>query len=166
LQLSLASKKFSPSAAAAAVVAAMRSAKDLPKARQEALSAVRSFIDSMRSVGEAIARDETVSKTTEVVEQVGEEVEEIVGWQVISMRDNRVREKHRKRDGNTYYKEPKKGQLGLYDMPRPPYESQRDKGVRAWGCRCRLVAVFGKKEPNERNKNNVPAVRLRTGKTG
>lgn len=68
----------------------------------------------------------------------------LVGWQVLSMLDERVRPKHRERHGRVYYYNPRpeRGERGMDEMPNPPYESPNDGGVWAPNCRCVLVPVF------------------------
>lgn len=75
-------------------------------------------------------------------------IETLVGWQVISMLDDRVRPKHAERHGRIYYYNPRpeRGERGFDDMPNPPYESPNDGGVLAHNCRCVLVPVFESRE--------------------
>ena len=66
----------------------------------------------------------------------------LLGWQIISMLDDRVRPKHAERHGRKYYYEPFPGERGLDEMPNPPYESPKDGGVLAYNCRCVLVPII------------------------
>lgn len=66
----------------------------------------------------------------------------LIGWQVISMLDNRVRPKHMIRHGMKYYYDPGPDERGLDEMPNPPYESPKDGGSMAYNCRCVLVPLI------------------------
>lgn len=72
----------------------------------------------------------------------------LVGWQILSMLDSRVRPKHAERHGRIYYYNPRpeRGERGMDEMPNPPYESAKDGGVMAWNCRCSLAPVFEDQE--------------------
>lgn len=64
----------------------------------------------------------------------------VVGFRVIGILDNRIRPAHRKRHGTAYYFDPRPGQFGIPQMPRPPYEAD---GTLAYNCRCILTPIFG-----------------------
>lgn len=72
----------------------------------------------------------------------------LVGWQIISMLDNRVRPKHAERHGRVFYYNPRpeRGERGMDECPHPPYESDKDGGVWAANCRCVLNPVFEDQE--------------------
>jgi SPP1 gp7 family putative phage head morphogenesis protein len=63
----------------------------------------------------------------------------VIGYQVHATLDRNTRPEHRRRDGTIYYKQPKRGQKGLDEMPRPPREAD---GSIAWNCRCYLTPVL------------------------
>lgn len=63
----------------------------------------------------------------------------IVGYQIHATMDQRTRPHHAARNGTVYYKDPKGGQPGLKDMPRPPLE---EDGTVAHNCRCYLTPVL------------------------
>lgn len=71
--------------------------------------------------------------------------EEIIGYQVLSVLDSRVRPEHRARHGTIYYRTPRGSQPSMAQMPQPPI----DPGNKiAWNCRCILVPVFSLREAN------------------
>ena len=47
----------------------------------------------------------------------------LVGYQIHATHDQHTRPHHAARDGTIYYKDPKPGQKGLDEMPRPPLEA-------------------------------------------
>lgn len=153
LQLLMASKRFSPEAAAAAAVAAMRAGQSPAKARAAAVASLRAFIDTMGQIGESIARKETVETETEAVKEVVKPIQDkVVGYQVLSMLLPTTRDKHRDRHRQIFYLNPGPGQKGMDDCPNPPYESERDKNELAHGCVCRLVAVISDRNKSDKRK--------------
>lgn len=62
-----------------------------------------------------------------------------IGFQIHATRDSHTRPHHAARDGTIYYKDPKGNQLGLDQMPRPPFEAD---GSLAFNCRCYLSPVL------------------------
>jgi hypothetical protein len=65
-----------------------------------------------------------------------------VAYQVFAVIDKNTRPEHYKRSGTIYYRNPKVGQLGFKDMPRPPYESPRMRNAWAPNCRCSLGPIY------------------------
>lgn len=63
----------------------------------------------------------------------------IEGYQVRAVLDHATRPEHRKRDGRKYYREPKSGQKGFGEMPRPPREAD---GTWSFNCRCWLSPIL------------------------
>lgn len=68
----------------------------------------------------------------------------IIGFEVMATLDGRTRPEHRRRHGTKYYKDPRPGQKGLDEMPRPPLEAD---GSIAWNCRCALIPLLAGTEP-------------------
>lgn len=73
----------------------------------------------------------------------------IAGYEIHSTKGNpHSRKWHLDRDGTIYYRQPKLGQKGFYQMPRPPMEAadprERPLGTPqvAFGCLCWLVPRF------------------------
>jgi SPP1 gp7 family putative phage head morphogenesis protein len=64
----------------------------------------------------------------------------VIGYQIHATLDQNTRPEHRRRNGTKYYKQPKRGQKGLDEMPRPPQEAD---GSIAWNCRCYLTPILG-----------------------
>ena len=69
-------------------------------------------------------------------EQLGDMIE---GYEIHAVLDHATRPEHRKRDGWKFYREPKGGQRGFDQMPRPPREAD---GSFAWNCRCWLEPIL------------------------
>jgi SPP1 gp7 family putative phage head morphogenesis protein len=63
----------------------------------------------------------------------------VIGYQVHASLDKNTRPEHRARNGTIYWREPKAGQKGCDEMPRPPLEAD---GSTAWNCRCYLSPVL------------------------
>lgn len=63
----------------------------------------------------------------------------VVGYEVYSVLDGRVRPEHAKRHGQRYWRNPKPGQRGLAECPQPPLEAD---GRLAHNCRCALLPLF------------------------
>ena len=70
-----------------------------------------------RTYGMAIAHEAAFNAH----EQLGDMV---IGYEIHAQRDQNTRAWHAERDGTIYYKDPKPGQKGLFQMPRPPLEAQ------------------------------------------
>lgn len=63
----------------------------------------------------------------------------VSGYQIHAVLDHATRPEHRKRDGRKYYREPRAGQRGFGEMPRPPREAD---GKWAFNCRCFLSPIL------------------------
>ena len=63
----------------------------------------------------------------------------VIGYQIHAVLDQNTRPRHRARNGTIYYADPKPGQPGYDQMPRPPLEAD---GSMSWNCRCWLSPVL------------------------
>lgn len=104
---------------------------------------VRPLVQGVQTSARRVARTECMRVAGEVQLQAWDELGDmVVGYQVHATLDQNTRPEHRDRDGTTYWKEPKPGQKGLDEMPRPPLESARDSYKVAFNCRCFLAPVL------------------------
>lgn len=127
-----------------ALAATMASAVTQGRTGAEIIALVRPQVENLRVVARRVARDASLhvahSMEMKAYESLGADV--VTGYTVHSVGDTHVRPEHRKRNGTTYYREPKRRQKGFDEMPRPPFESPRDGGKIAFGCRCWLSPVI------------------------
>ncbi len=107
-------------------------ARDIRPALQGVQSAARRVA---RTAGLWIAHEAELH----TYEQLGDMVR---GYQVHAVLDHATRPEHRARDGRKYYREPKAGQDGFDEMPRPPRESPKDGSTWSWNCRCFLSPIL------------------------
>lgn len=97
-------------------------------------------VDGVRSAAKRIARTEGQRVANEARMMAYRKLDPItVGYQIHATMDWRTRPEHAARSGTIYYKKPKRGQLGLDVMPRPPVE---EDGTVAHNCRCWLTPVI------------------------
>ncbi len=97
-------------------------------------------VDGVRSTARRIARTEGLRVAQEIQVRAWDGLGEMLqGYQIRAVLDERTREEHRLRNGTIYYKDPKPGQHGLEECPRPPLEAD---GTIAWNCRCTLSPVL------------------------
>ena len=72
----------------------------------------------------------------------------LVGYQVHAVHDEHTRPWHASRDGTVYYRDPKPGQKGWPQMPRPPREAPDSRErppntpALAFNCRCYLTPIL------------------------
>ena len=98
------------------------------------------IVDGVRSAAKRIARTEGQRVANEARMIAYKKLDPItVGYQIHATMDWRTRPHHAARSGTIYYKKPKRGQLGLDVMPRPPVE---EDGTIAHNCRCWLTPVI------------------------
>lgn len=114
------------------------------RSEREVASLILPAVQGVQTVARRLVRTEAIrighDSQGEVYERLGEAVE---GYTVLSVRDEKVRPAHRRRHGWRYYRRPEAWQRGFDQMPRPPFESQRDGFRLAWNCRCYLRPIFG-----------------------
>lgn len=110
---------------------------------------LRPALQGVQTSARRVARTEGMRVAHEVqmaaYDQLGDLV---IGYQIHATKDGNTRHWHRDRDGTIYYKEPKPGQKGLFQMPRPPMEAP-DPAERpantphvAPNCRCYMTPVM------------------------
>jgi SPP1 gp7 family putative phage head morphogenesis protein len=130
------SKLASPEAIAAIVARGYSEGKNVKQIAADLLPVLQGVQSSARRV----ARTEGMRIAHEIQFATWEQMGDLViGYQVHSVHDDHVRPEHKKRDGTIYYKNPKAGQKGIDEMPRPPIEAD---GSVAHNCRCYLTPVF------------------------
>jgi SPP1 gp7 family putative phage head morphogenesis protein len=92
------------------------------------------------NVARRVARDEGVRVATASQLAVSEQIPSLViGYQIHSVLDERVRPEHRRRDGRKFFREPTGDQRPLSECPHPPIEAD---GKWAYGCRCFLTPII------------------------
>jgi hypothetical protein len=115
----------------------------------EIAKALRPIVDGVKSTAKRIARTEGMRIALQTQEKQWAALGDFVlGYQVHAVLDERTRRSpnlqldHYRRDGLIYYKQPKRGQLGMDDCPHPPLEAKNNGSVYAWNCRCTLSPVL------------------------
>ena len=107
---------------------------------QKMADALLPYVQGVQSTARRIARTESARIANEARMQAYDALgSTIVGYQIHATMDWRTRPEHAHRSGTIYYKNPKRGQKSLGEMPRPPLESD---GTVAHNCRCYLSPVF------------------------
>jgi uncharacterized protein with gpF-like domain len=102
-------------------------------------------LNGVRVSARRVAHDEVMWTSHKAQQAAWKQVDDqIIGYTVHSVLDNRVRPDHEKRDGWTFYKTPTAGQRGMDQRPDPPRESPRDGGRWSYNCRCFLTPIFAK----------------------
>lgn len=110
---------------------------------------LRPLVANVQASAARVVRTESMRVAHETQFQMYEQVPGVVGYQIHSMHFPATREWHARRDGTIYYRDPKPGQKGFRQMPRPPMEAD-DPGERPSGtphvaanCLCWLTPVMG-----------------------
>jgi SPP1 gp7 family putative phage head morphogenesis protein len=94
-------------------------------------------VDGVRSSARRIARTEGLRVAQEMQVRAWDGLGDmLLGYQVRAVLDERTRVEHRLRNGTIYYRDPKLGQKGMDECPRPPLEAD---GSYSWNCRCTLA---------------------------
>lgn len=94
-----------------------------------------------------VARTAGLQAATEMQLAASEEIPGlVVGYQILAVLDGRTRPEHKRRSGTVYYRNPRPGQKGMREMPRPPMEPD---GTLAHNCRCLLSPVFPSDTPDD-----------------
>ena len=103
------------------------------KAPREIAKALEPVVDGFRSTAQRIARTEGMRVAHDVQHQAWEAMgtDLVIGYQLHATLDQHSRSWHAARNGKVYYREPKNGQSGFDEMPRPPLEPD---GSVAWNC--------------------------------
>lgn len=116
---------------------------------QQIAAAVRPAVQGVQTSARRVARTEGMRVAHEIQMEAYEDLGElVVGYQIHATLDEHTRPWHRRRDGTTYYRDPKPGQKGFAQMPRPPMESPdlTDRPPRtpfiAPNCRCYVTPVL------------------------
>lgn len=105
---------------------------------------IRPAVQGVQSSARRIARTEGMRIAHDVQMDMYEQVPGIIGYQIHSMHFPATRDWHAKRNGTIYYRDPKPGQKGFDQMPRPPMEApdprERPAGTPevAHNCLCVL----------------------------
>lgn len=95
------------------------------------------LVNGVASSARRIARTETMRVAQYQDMKSNEELGDLViGYQIHATLDQNTRPAHAARNGQIYYKNPRRGQLGYEDLPNPPEESPREGRKIAWCCRC------------------------------
>jgi hypothetical protein len=70
----------------------------------------------------------------------------VIGYRVFDPGGPTARKDHLRRSGQTYWREPKPGQIGFQKMPVPPLDkggpNEDDPPGIKWGCRCWLEPIL------------------------
>lgn len=119
------------------------------KTQQEIAKALLPHADGVRSSARRVARTWGIYVAGESQREAHESLGDLViGYEVRASPGPYSRPWHQERSGTIYYKQPKQGQKGLAQMPRPPLEAE-DPGERpagtprvAWNCLCYLMPVL------------------------
>jgi SPP1 gp7 family putative phage head morphogenesis protein len=99
------------------------------------------------SAARRVARTAGLQAATEMQLAASEEIPGLViGYQILAVLDSRTRPEHRKRSGTVYYRNPRPGQKGMKEMPRPPIEPD---GTISWNCRCFCSPVLPTDTPDD-----------------
>lgn len=110
------------------------------KDRKQIAKELTDVFDGAESAARRVARTAGLQISTQAQLAVSEQIPDlVVGYSVYSVLDDRVRPEHRARHGFKYYRNPKKGQRGMGEMPHPPLEAD---GTVAWNCRCGLSPII------------------------
>lgn len=112
--------------------------------RREIAKRLQPLFNGSASSARRLARTEGLRVATATTLQASEQLaDEILGYQVQAVLDDRTRPDHRERNGTIYYRHPRPGQKSMAtDMPRPPMDPPFPPGSIQWNCRCFLVPVF------------------------
>ena len=127
---------LAPPGQLASLITTWRATGTTPKIMEEAMMPL---VNGVRSTARRVARTEgqrVASQTRlESYEALGDLV---IGYQIHATMDSHTRPHHAARNGQTYFKDPKPGQLSSTDMPIPPQESD---GSVAHNCRCWITPI-------------------------
>lgn len=100
------------------------------KTQGEIVDEIKPMLDGVKWRAARVARTYGLAVAGKAQEEMHKQADHlIIGWMVRSVMDERVRPRHRLRNGTVYFKEPKGGLPGLDQMPHPPLESD---GSLAW----------------------------------
>ena len=117
--------------------------------RQQIVKELTPLVNGVKSSARRVARTQGMAiANTMQMDAYADAGDIIEGYQHFSTLDQFARPWHAARNGRIYYKRPKPGQSGLYQMANPPMEpddpNERPSGEPklARNCRCVLVAVL------------------------
>lgn len=130
-------KLAAPDALAARIASSLQAGKTPRQVAADILPVVQGVRTSAVRTARTAAL--YVAHEAELATYEGMGADFVVGYTVRAVLDSRTRPEHRKRDGWRYWRNPKKGQRGLSEMPRPPREAA---GGWAWNCRCWLEPIL------------------------
>ena len=127
---------LAPPGQLASLITTWRASGQTPKMMEDAMMPL---VNGVRSTARRVARTEgqRVASQTRLAsyEALGDLV---IGYQIHATMDSHTRPHHAARNGQTYFKDPKPGQLSSTDMPIPPQESD---GSVAHNCRCWITPI-------------------------
>jgi len=116
---------------------------------------LRPLVANVQASAVRVVRTESLRVAHETQFSMYEQVPGVIGYTIKSMHFPASRSWHKSRDGNQFFRNPKPGQHGFYDMPRPPMEAQnpamRPPGTPhvASNCLCWLVPILGPVGPQQ-----------------
>lgn len=109
------------------------------KSRKEIAADLTDVFGGFESVARRVARTEGLRVATQTQLEVSEAIPDLViGYELNTVLDDRVRPEHRRRHGWRYYREPVGNQRPLSDCPQPPIWNNE----LAHNCRCFLVPLI------------------------
>jgi hypothetical protein len=125
-----------PDTLAARIGALMQAGESIQKIARE----IRPLVQGVQTSARRVARTAGLFIAHEAELATYEGLAEMIeGYTIHAVRDHATRPEHLKRDGTKYYRNPKPGQRGLDEMPRPPREAD---GTWAFNCRCWLSPLL------------------------
>jgi|SRR5579883_1669263 len=115
------------------------------KNRIEIAKDLKPVVEDVGAAARRVTRTEGLRVATAAQLTASEQIPDLViGYQVLSVGDARVRPEHTKRHGTVYYRNPRPGELGFDVMPQPPIDQPGNR--LAHNCRCILVPVFDRSD--------------------
>lgn len=124
-----------PARASNAVLQGIAGGKD----RRQIADDLTDVFGGYESRARRVARTAGLQVATQTQLSVSEQIPDlVVGYQLNTVLDDRVRPEHRAMHGAKFYRVPKRGQRGLDQMPQPPIWN----GQVAWNCRCFVVPIL------------------------
>lgn len=109
------------------------------KDRKQIAAELAAVFDGAESAARRVARTAGLQVATSTQLAVSEQIPDlVVGYELYTVLDDRVRPEHRAMHGAKFYRVPKRGQKGLSECPQPPVWG----GKVEWNCRCFLIPIL------------------------